>query len=43
MFSAVARNLDRNGRLVAYTVEPDFELSKGNFRHYGVNILSEEL
>ena len=42
MFKAVANNLKPSGRLVAYTVEPDFQLAKGNFTNYGVNVLTEE-
>lgn len=42
MFKAVARNLKPSGKLVAYTVDPNFQLSKGNFATYGVNVLSEE-
>lgn len=42
MFKAVANNLKPSGRLVAYTVEPDFQLAKGNFNNYGVNVLTEE-
>lgn len=42
MFSSVARNLKPGGRLVAYTVEPDYDLQRGNFSHYGVEILDEE-
>ncbi|MCU1718138.1 class I SAM-dependent methyltransferase [Pseudomonas sp. 5P_3.1_Bac2] len=42
MFQAVARNLKPGGRLVAYTVEPDFQLSQGNFTTYGVHVRTEE-
>lgn len=42
MFACVARNLKPGGTLVAYTVEPDFELGLGNFDVYGVNVLTEE-
>jgi len=43
MFSAIRKNLKPAGRLIAYTVEPDYRLSEGNFSRYGVNILAEEL
>jgi len=42
MFKAVERNLKPSGRLVAYTVEPDFCLADGNFIDYGVNVMTEE-
>lgn len=42
MFTAVFRNLKPGGRLVAYTVEPDYKLDRGNFTPYGVNILAEK-
>lgn len=42
MFEAAFQNLKPGGRLVAYTVEPDYELGDGNFTHYGVSILGEE-
>ncbi|AWK89117.1 class I SAM-dependent methyltransferase [Azospirillum thermophilum] len=41
MFRAAAANLKPTGRLVAYTVEPDFRLADGNFTRYGVNVLTE--
>jgi toxoflavin synthase len=41
MFAAVASNLRPGGRLVAYTVSPDFRLAKGNFTPYGVHVLDE--
>ena len=42
MFKSVAANLKPGGRLIAYTVEPDYVIQNGNFRDYGVNILGEE-
>ncbi|WP_417701252.1 class I SAM-dependent methyltransferase [Pseudomonas sp.] len=42
MFKTVVNNLKPSGRLVAYTVEPDFQLANGNFTRYGVNVLTEE-
>jgi toxoflavin synthase len=41
MFKTARANLKPGGKLVAYTVDPDFSLAKGNFRRYGVNVLSE--
>ena len=41
MFASVARNLKRGGRLVAYTVDPGFDLDKGNFTAYGVHVLDQ--
>ncbi|WP_250634562.1 class I SAM-dependent methyltransferase [Pinirhizobacter soli] len=41
MFASVARNLKPGGRLVAYTVNPDFELAKGNFTEYGVHVMDQ--
>ncbi len=42
MFKTVACNLKPSGRLVAYTVHPDYALEKGNFTAYGVTVLSDE-
>lgn len=42
MFQVVADNLKPNGRLVAYTVNPDFQLAKENIAKYGLKVLSEE-
>jgi len=42
MFQAIARNLKPGGRLVAYTLNPDFNLSKGPFTGYAIDILTEE-
>ncbi|MBD2784938.1 class I SAM-dependent methyltransferase [Xenorhabdus sp. DI] len=42
MFRVITNNLKPSGRLIAYTVEPDFQLSMGNFDIYGVNVLNEE-
>jgi 2-polyprenyl-3-methyl-5-hydroxy-6-metoxy-1,4-benzoquinol methylase len=41
MFKAVASNLKRDGRVVAYTVEPDYQLAKGDFAQYGVHVIDE--
>ncbi|WP_323122705.1 class I SAM-dependent methyltransferase [Burkholderia alba] len=42
MFKAVKANLKPGGKLVAYTVDPDFSLKKGNFDRYGVNVRTEQ-
>ena len=42
MFASVARNLKPGGRLVAYTVNPDFDLAKGNFTPYGVHVADQQ-
>lgn len=42
MFQVVARNMVSGGKLIAYTVDPDFQLSRGNFTKYGVRVLTEE-
>ncbi|MDX9680868.1 class I SAM-dependent methyltransferase [Pseudomonas protegens] len=42
MFKVVARNMVPGGKLIAYTVDPGFELQRGNFTKYGVHVLSEE-
>ncbi|WP_191485578.1 class I SAM-dependent methyltransferase [Pseudomonas sp. FEN] len=42
MFQVVAQNLAPGGKVVAYTVDPDFELQRGNFTKYGVHVLTEE-
>lgn len=41
MFRVIFSHLRKGGRLIAYTVEPDFRLEKGNFERYGVNVLDE--
>lgn len=41
MFQTAAQNLKPNGKLVAYTVDPDYIFEKGNFTQYGVTILDE--
>ncbi|HEY4143636.1 class I SAM-dependent methyltransferase [Pinirhizobacter sp.] len=41
MFRSVARNLKPGGRLVAYTVNPTFDLAKGNFTAYGVHVMDQ--
>lgn len=41
MFRAAAANLKPDGKLVAYTVDPDFSLEKGNFERYGVDVRNE--
>lgn len=43
MFKAAFKNLKPGGRLVAYTVEPDYKFDRGNFTPYGVSILSEDV
>lgn len=42
MFAVVARNLKPGGKLIAYTVEPDYQLAAGNFTAYGVHVLNEQ-
>ena len=42
MFAVAARNLRPGGRLVAYTVEPDYRLALGNFTTYGVTVKNEQ-
>lgn len=42
MFQVVARNMLPGAKLIAYTVDPGFQLSRGNFTKYGVHVLSEE-
>ncbi|MBY6345485.1 class I SAM-dependent methyltransferase [Providencia rettgeri] len=42
MFQAVADNLKPDGRLVAYTVNPDFQLGKEDVAKYGLKVLTEE-
>ncbi|AOM40840.1 class I SAM-dependent DNA methyltransferase [Xenorhabdus hominickii] len=42
MFRAIADNLTPSGKLIAYTLEPDYRLEKGNCENYLLNILSEE-
>ncbi|MEX5556495.1 class I SAM-dependent methyltransferase [Pseudomonas rhodesiae] len=42
MFQVAANNLAPGGRVVAYTVEPTFQLQRGNFTKYGVHVLTEE-
>ncbi|QTL38892.1 class I SAM-dependent methyltransferase [Xenorhabdus budapestensis] len=42
MFRSVAKNLAPNGKLIAYTIDPDYRLVKGNCINYRVNILSQE-
>ncbi|OOE98437.1 SAM-dependent methyltransferase [Salinivibrio sp. MA427] len=43
MFKNIANNLKSGCKLVAYTVDPNFSLSKGNFERYGVNVKTEEV
>ncbi|QBF27328.1 class I SAM-dependent methyltransferase [Pseudomonas tructae] len=43
MFSTVAQNLKPGGQLVAYTANPAFDLSKGNFTRYGISVLNENV
>lgn len=42
MFQAVAANLRPEGKLIAYTVNPDYKLERGNFTPYGVTVLNEQ-
>lgn len=42
MFAVVAKNLKPGGRLIAYTVDPGFQLAQGNFTKYGVHVLNEQ-
>ncbi|CDG22037.1 conserved protein of unknown function [Xenorhabdus poinarii G6] len=42
MFRTVADHLKPDGKMIAYTYEPDFRLDKGNNENYGVKVLSEE-
>jgi toxoflavin synthase len=42
MFRSAYDNLVAGGRFVAYTVNPDFTLSKPNCTKYGVTVLREE-
>lgn len=42
MFEVVAKNMVSGGKLIAYTVDPGFQLQRGNFTKYGVHVLSEE-
>ncbi|MBI6549783.1 class I SAM-dependent DNA methyltransferase [Xenorhabdus lircayensis] len=42
MFRVIADNIKPSGKLIAYTVDPNFQLKMGNFDIYGVNVLSEE-
>ncbi|MBD2800426.1 class I SAM-dependent methyltransferase [Xenorhabdus sp. M] len=42
MFQVIANNLKLSGKLISYTIEPDYQLSKGNCTPYGINILKEE-
>lgn len=42
MFAIVAKNLKPGGKLIAYTVEPDYQLAQGNFTTYGVRLLNEQ-
>ncbi|MEX0447267.1 class I SAM-dependent methyltransferase [Xenorhabdus sp. SGI246] len=42
MFRVVATHLKPSGKLIAYTVEPDYRLEKGNYENYCIKILSEE-
>ncbi|NHB63260.1 class I SAM-dependent methyltransferase [Photorhabdus sp. RW14-46] len=42
MFRVIAAHLKPSGKLIAYTVEPDYRLEKGNYENYCIKILSEE-
>ncbi|CEE91705.1 Methyltransferase [Xenorhabdus nematophila str. Anatoliense] len=42
MFQVAADNLKPSGKLVAYTIEPDYRLDKrDNYRHYELDFISE--
>jgi len=41
MFQSAADNLKPGGQLVAYTANPSFELRKGNFTRYGIEVFDE--
>lgn len=41
MFQTVADNLKPGGQLVAYTANPAFDLRKGNFTRYGIQVFDE--
>jgi ubiquinone/menaquinone biosynthesis C-methylase UbiE len=41
MFKVAYRHLALGGKLVAYTVNPDYSLESGNFAKYGVEVLSD--
>ena len=43
MFQHAYDNLVKDGRLVAYTVNPEFRLSKSNVTKYGITITNESL
>nr|WP_323851975.1 class I SAM-dependent methyltransferase [Xenorhabdus sp. 42] len=42
MFQVAANHLNPSGKLVAYTVSPDYQLTLGNVENYGVRFLREE-
>jgi len=42
MFRSVYANLGAGGRFIAYTINPDFTLSKPNCTKYGVTVVREE-
>ncbi|SFU89871.1 class I SAM-dependent DNA methyltransferase [Xenorhabdus koppenhoeferi] len=42
MFQVIADHLKPSGKLMGYTISPEFQLKMGNFDAYGINILSEE-
>ena len=41
MFVGMKKNLKSGGRLVAYTVNPAFDMHKANFTKYGITVFSE--
>ncbi|PHM27276.1 hypothetical protein [Xenorhabdus ehlersii] len=42
MFQSVANHLKPSGKLVAYTISPDYQLEVDNYDIYGIHILSKE-
>ncbi|SFN75622.1 class I SAM-dependent DNA methyltransferase [Xenorhabdus japonica] len=42
MFYNIACNLKPSGKLVDYTISPDYRLEMGNYDVYGINILGKE-
>ena len=41
MFVGMQQNMKLGGRLVAYTVNPDFDMNKSSFTKYGITVFSE--
>lgn len=42
MFQSAADNLKPEGKLIAYTANPAFDLAQGNFTEYGIRVLEEQ-